>query len=171
MGLVAYSIGSPAPGAGSLPAVASSQRRGGLRLPIHVDTAKPEQDVIAYIPTLAYVERIAQLEGVQLQGHILHAHRKGAAACFTAEADFDEMTIAWCTRHGSPDRRSALHEIAHLIADDYHTVYWATVVHELADRYLSSAEAARLKREIAHGYPAGHSTYLRATGKRLRRWR
>jgi len=102
-----------------------------------IPPGKPADAVAAWRPTMNYLMRIALAERIDIDRIALHDHPAGTMACFMAQAAWDsERVIELCGRDGHTDKLTALHELAHLQAEDWHGIPWVIAAYRLHRKYL-----------------------------------
>lgn len=128
---------------------------------------KPAQAVARWQPIIRYTKKVAELEGIDLRQIILHSHPAGSMACYMAEADWEAHSITLC---GGQDRQTALHELAHLLIEDYHTRFWAQELFRMHRLYLPANRVGRADRMVAKEYPKARQLYSSVYGTRPPWW-
>lgn len=127
-----------------------------------VPNDKPEAATRLWSPVIAFTRRVAKAEGINLEEIHLHHHPKGATACYDAEASWEDHWIAFC---GGQNRETVLHELAHLIVEDYHSKAWATATMALHRAYLPPARCRRADRVLAMEYRSARPVYAARYGE------
>lgn len=110
---------------------------------------------------VAFTRRVAEAEGIDLREIRLHAHARGSIACYDAQASWEDHFVEFC---GGQNRETALHELAHLIVEDYHSKTWAVCLMALHRTYLPPARARRADRVLAMEYRSARPLYLARYG-------
>jgi len=131
-----------------------------------VPPEKPADDVARWQPTLRYLQRVVDAEGVRLDEVHLHHHprrRDGRrrVACFCAEADWETHTLTLC---GGQDRQTILHEVGHLIVEDYHTAIWSAETMRLHRVWLPAHRVQHADRLLAMEYRKARGLYRAVYG-------
>jgi hypothetical protein len=121
-----------------------------------VPDGKPEAATKRWSPVVAFTKRVAKAEGINLQEIRLHYHPTATIACFDAEASWEEQWVAFC---GGQNRETALHELAHLVVEDYHSKAWAVALMALHRAYLPPTRCRRADRVLAIEYRAARPLY------------
>jgi hypothetical protein len=127
-----------------------------------VPNDKPDTAVRRWSSVLAFTKRVAKAERIVLDEIRLHHHPKGSIACFDAEASWEDHWIAFC---GGQNRETALHELAHLVVEDYHSKTWATALMALHRAYLPPARCRRADRVLAIEYRSARPLYAARYGE------
>jgi hypothetical protein len=127
-----------------------------------VPNDKPEAATRRWSPVLAFTKRVAKAERIVLDEIRLHHHPKGSIACFDAEASWEDHWIAFC---GGQNRETALHELAHLVVEDYHSKAWAIALMALHRAYLPPARCRRADRVLAIEYRSARPLYAARYGE------
>jgi hypothetical protein len=127
-----------------------------------VPNDKPEAATRRWSPVLAFAKRVAKAERINLEEIRLHHHPKGSIACFDAEASWEDHWIAFC---GGQNRETALHELAHLVVEDYHSKTWAVALMALHRAYLPPARCRRADRVLAMEYRSARPLYAARYGE------
>ena len=133
-----------------------------------VPEGKPAAAVRRWAPVLRFTRRVAEAERVKLEEIRLHSHPRGAQACFDAQASWEDHFIEFC---GGQNRETALHELAHLIVEDYHSKTWAVSLMALHARYLPAERCKRADRVLAIEYRSARPLYLARYGSSAPRFK
>lgn len=140
---------------------------------IIVPPDKPAADTARWQPTLRFLQRVVDGEHVRLDAVHLHHHPRRPdgsrpVACYCGEADWEFHTLTLC---GGQDRLTVLHEVAHLIVEDYHTVIWSAEVMRLHRVWLPADDVQHADRLLAMEYRKARSLYRSVYGASAPRMR
>lgn len=122
---------------------------------------KSPEAVRKWLPVVAFTRRVAKAEGINLIEIRLHSHARGSIACYDAQASWEDHFVEFC---GGQNRETALHELAHLVVEDYHSRVWATALMALHRTYLPPARCQRADRVLAMEYRSARPLYLARYG-------
>jgi len=120
-----------------------------------------------WVPIIRLVHLVSQQQGIEFVELNFHHHvppRRGWTEDHheLGEADLDDKVITLCSK----DHDTALHELAHIWADTFHTEKWAKAYIKLLMLYMLPAEAEYHIALNATRYPAFKKAHLRLESRR-----
>lgn len=120
-----------------------------------------------WVPIIRLVNLVSQQQNIEFVELNFHHHvppRRGWTEDHheLGEADLDDKIITLCSK----DYDTALHELAHIWTDTFHTEKWAKAYIKLLMLYMLPAEAEYHIALNATRYPAFKKAYLRLESRR-----
>jgi hypothetical protein len=99
------------------------------------DPAAPKSDRLEWRPTLRFVAKVCQEQGIALKRVHVHYHPEGEDSIPSShpfgEAEYWNGVIYLCAW----DEDTILHELAHVWSESWHTPKWASLYHALKRIY------------------------------------
>ena len=110
--------------------------------------AMPDEALIPWLATLELIDRVITDKNIKVKKVRIHYHPNGMRTDHAlGEADFDYKTIVLC----ASDFDTALHEIAHIWMNEYHSKKWARALYRLYDEYVPE-KAAEYRKYTSETY-------------------
>ena len=101
------------------------------------DPAAPKGDRLEWRPTLRFVAKVCQEQGIALKRVHVHYHPEGEDNIPSShpfgEAEYWNGVIYLCAW----DEDTILHELAHVWSESWHTPKWASLYLSLCEHYMS----------------------------------